>query len=481
MADLLGAANRVPGYDSANNNRTLPTATRPGEAQIQNIPDPTKVGRPDARTDQQGANELLQSNTFRYDSNLQTFLQQLRDAPELTAMFAKAVLWMKGLASTPGLTEGIAKELSQMMQMLKMDAKGLEEFFLGQAQSNNRFGGALFLVLRQAYQQAPGEHVRQAILNFVKRYSDFSSSQHIGEQMLRQLRQMVDYMPKSWREKMGEFSAKLENGLQAGARGDVLKLMQREVVPYLATYVERSHDMGTLRDMLNLLTLNVARYENGAEDALLLSFRQLEGYGELLSGLNKLDDAAILKLLKENNFTKAVMADQFAQQLAHTASQALKGMYGNDAREAFQEIVRAILINESVYMPLNHMMLPLEWNGKMMYSEYWVDPDAQDDQDPSSNSQERGKIQFLFKIDIESLGFLEMTLAARQQQVDLNIYGPEKVAAHSAIIAEDIREILTSHELDGKNVRVLKADKPLTLTQVFPNLFEGKCSVNVKV
>lgn len=481
MADLLGAANRVPGYDSANNNHTLPTATRPGEAQIQNVPDPTRVGRPDARTDQQGSNQLLQSESFRYDSNLQTFLQQLRDAPELTAMMAKAVVWMRGIASTPGLKEGIANEIAQLMQMLKLDAKGLEEFFLNQAQSGNRFGGALFLVLRQAYQQAPGEHVRQAILNFVKRYSDFSSTQHIGEQMLRQLRQMVDYMPKSWREKMAEFSGKLENGLQAGARADVLKLMQREVVPYLATYVERSHDMGALRDMLNLLTLQVARYENGSEGAMLLAFRQLEGYGDLLSGLNQLDDAAILKLLRENNFTKAVQADSFAQQLAQTASQALKGAYGNDAREAFQEIVRAMLINESVYMPLKHMLLPLEWNGKMMYSEYWVDPDAQDEQGSSSNEQEDHKIQFLFKMDIESLGFMEMTLAARQQQVDLNIYGPDKVAAHSAIIAEDIREILASHQLTGKNVRVLKEEKPLTLTQVFPDLFEGKCSVNVKV
>ena len=49
MADLLGAANRVPGYDSANNNRALPTEMRPSQTQIQNVPDPTRVGRPDAK------------------------------------------------------------------------------------------------------------------------------------------------------------------------------------------------------------------------------------------------------------------------------------------------------------------------------------------------------------------------------------------------------------------------------------------------
>ena len=56
---------------------------------IQNIPDPSRVGRPDARTDQQGANDALNSGVLRYDSNLQFFLQQMRDMPELGAELSK--------------------------------------------------------------------------------------------------------------------------------------------------------------------------------------------------------------------------------------------------------------------------------------------------------------------------------------------------------------------------------------------------------
>ena len=78
--------------------------------------------------------------------------------------------------------------------------------------------------------------------------------------------------------------------------------------------------------------------------------------------LVELDDAALLRLLRENSFTRAVQEDQFAQRLAHTAAQALQGKYGADVREGFQELVRAFLLNESVFMPLNHMIIPLEWN-----------------------------------------------------------------------------------------------------------------------
>ena len=121
-----------------------------------------------------------------------------------------------------------------------------------------------------------------------------------------------------------------------------LPLLQGEIIPYLGSYVERTHDIGKLRTLIGLLMLDVARYENGGEEAPLAAFRQLSGYGEMLAGLNELDDAALLRLLRENSFTRAVQEDQFAQRLAHTAAQALQGKYGADVREGFQELVRAM-------------------------------------------------------------------------------------------------------------------------------------------
>lgn len=51
MPDILGATNPVPGYDKAAVNRNLPAS--PENTQIQNIPDPTRVGRTDGRTERQ--------------------------------------------------------------------------------------------------------------------------------------------------------------------------------------------------------------------------------------------------------------------------------------------------------------------------------------------------------------------------------------------------------------------------------------------
>ena len=63
----------------------------------------------------------------------------------------------------------------------------------------------------------------------------------------------------------------------------------------------------------------------------------------------------------------------------------------------------------------------------------------------------------------------------------LRIYGPDAVSDQSKIIAEDMKEILARHQLSGSNIQVSKLETPLALTQVFPNLFEGKRGVNVKI
>ena len=74
-----------------------------------------------------------------------------------------------------------------------------------------------------------------------------------------------------------------------------------------------------------------------------------------------------------------------------------------------------------------------------------------------------------------------MTLAAREGQVDLAVFGPDAVADHQDQIARDLKEILSDHGLDGRSVRVAKSQHPLAITEVFPDLFEGKRSVNVKI
>ena len=472
MPDLLGATNPVPGYDNTNINRNIPIS--PNNSQVQNVPDLTKVTGADHRTEQQDAG---QSGQIRYDSNFQGFIQQLRQTQDLSSTMAKLMM-REGTSVASGMSEGIAEEMAQALAMLKMDQGELLKFLSAQMKAGTRFGGALFALLRNAYARADAEGVRLDILNFLKSYSDFSSTAHIEGNLVRNLANMANAMPASWGDQLRTLLAQLENGIAAGDRQGNITLLEQQVFPLMSAYVSQTHDLGTPRELLSLLALDLARYENGAEDKLTEAFHQLAGYGTLKGMLGGIDDQALLRLLQNSQFAKNTSAAQFADHLAAAAARALRGEGSAEVQEIFRNLVRAMLVNESVYMPLNHFLIPMELDGRMLFSELWVDPDAEE---KKGGGQGEKCMKFLFKIDVQGLGFFDVILTNRERDVGVVVACPEGVAPFSKEIEQNISKILTRNELNPAAVSVRKMERPVTLTEVFPKIFEGKNSVNVKV
>ena len=230
MPDLLGATNPVPGYDKAAANRGAPVS--PERAQIQNVPDPSRVSRADNRAERQDSN-LQGDGRIRYDSNFQTFLQRLKETPGLAEGLTRIFSGREGVVVQSGMGEGIAVEMAKIMEMLHMDQQQLLRFLAGQFKAGTRFDGALFALLRNAYARAGADGVREDILQFLKSYSDFSSSSHIEGNLLRNLERMADAMPASWAERLRDMIAQLKNGIAAGDRQGNLQLLQRGVFPYM--------------------------------------------------------------------------------------------------------------------------------------------------------------------------------------------------------------------------------------------------------
>ena len=475
MADLLGATNPVPGYDNTITNRNIPVS--PDNTQIQNVPDPSRVTGADNRTEQQDSGQAG-AGQIRYDSNFQTFLQQLRRSPGATQSLS-SLLVREGTVVASGMSEGIAEEISQAMALLKMDQGELLQFLSAQMKAGTRFSGALFALLRNAYARAGSDGVRGDILEFLKSYSDYSSTAHIEGNLVRNLAGMADAMPASWGDKLRELLAQLENGIAAGDRRGNIALLQQEVFPFMSAYVSQTHDMGTPRELLSLLALDLARYENGSEDKLTEAFRQLAGYGTLKGMLGGIDDRALLKLLQGSQVSKDSPAAQFADHLAAAAARALRGEGSAEVQQTFRNLVSAMLINESVYMPLNHLLIPVELDGRKLFSELWVDADAEEKK--GGKGQGEKCMRFLFKLDVQDVGLFDVILTSREKEVDVAVACPPGVAPFSRQIEQAVSQILARNDLTPAGVSVRKMERPVTLTEVFPKIFEGKNSVNVKV
>jgi hypothetical protein len=274
---------------------------------------------------------------------------------------------------------------------------------------------------------------------------------------------------------------KLEQHFASADRAGAMKLLQGTILPFLAGYTEKTHDMGLPRSLISLLALDISRYENGSEEGLLQAFRQLGAHGTLrtrLSGL--ISDEALLRYIQNTDFVRGPQENHFANQLMATAMRALSGEAGVEKQEAFRQILSAFLINESVYMPLNHTIIPMNWNGKLMFSELWVDPDAEGNL-RKGGSEKDNTIRFLFKIDIQGLGFFDMVLGYRKDVVELLISCPEQVASHGTIVQRELVRILEENGLKSNGVQIQKMNRALTISAVFPKIFEGEKSINVKV
>ena len=473
MPDLLGVTNPVPGHDNTSINRNIPVS--PNNTQIQNVPDTTRVTSADNRTEQQDSGQT--GEQVRYDSNFQTFLQQLRQLQNGPQILAR-LLAGEGTVVSSGMSGGIAEELSQALELLKMDEGQLLQFLTEQTKAGTRFGGALFALLRNAYARADSVGVRADILSFLKSYSDWSSTTHLEGNLLRNLAGMADAMPASWGDKLRVLLAQLENGVAAGDRRGNISLIQQEVFPLMSSYVSQTHDLGTPRELLSLLALDLARYENGSEEKLTEMFHQLSGYGTLKGMLGGIDDKALLELL-ESSLPKESGATRFADHLAAAAGRALRGEGSAEVQETFRNLVSSILINESVYMPISHFLIPLEMDGRKLFSELWVDADAEE-KNGGRGGRDGKCMRFLFKIDVESLGLFDVILTSRDKEVEVAIACPERAAPFSREIEKTVSQILTRNELTPTGISVRRMERPVTLTQVFPKIFEGKNSVNVK-
>lgn len=475
MPDLLGITNPVPGYDNSSNNRN-PVAP-PTNPQIQNAPDPSRVMGPDGRTEQQDAG--AQFSEPRFDSNFQTFLQRLKETPDLTAILSRYFSGQTRTVVASGMSEGIAQQISKFMAMLQMDRTQFVRFVSEQFQTGTRFNGPLFGVLRSAYQKTDSEGMQTDILQFLKRYSNYSSTRHIEENLMRNLNQMARAVPASWGNRMMPLVVQFTNGIQAGNRAQNLKLLQGEILPFMSDYVGRTHDLGRARGLISLLALDIARYENGSEEKLLQAFEKLKNYAVLRDRFGNLDEQTLLRILYNTNFIQAEKENSFVNQLVDVTEQALRGMGGVEAQSTFQELISTILTNESVYMTVNHFIIPLEWNGKMMFSEVWIDPDAESERNKAGDSG--NTLRLLLKIDIQSLGFFDLVMSCQGTTVDLQIQCPEKVAPFTGVVEKSMKRILTENGLQARLVQVKKMEKPFVISEVFPKIFKGKDSVNVKV
>ncbi len=473
MPNISNVTNPVPGQEVS----SYRPSVSPNDTQIQNIPDPSRVGRSDARTEREDT--ATSSGAKRYDSNFQAFLNSLRDTGSISETLARFLISRPGVLVTSGMSAGISQEIAELLKMLKVDEKELAALLKGQLSASTRFGSELFQALRDALKQNSSASLQNDILQFLKKYNDFSSTPHIERNIQRLIKQMSWFMPERFSAPLNEQLSQLENLLSSGNRSGALKLLQNGIIPYMSNYVSQMHERGIARNLLGMLVLDIARFQNGSPDELLQSFYKLLGYTAIKNSLGNPDANEVLSMLQQNAANANSAPSPLPDLLAQITNRSMLGETNSDMKQSLKALVDSILLNQSVYMPLSHAILPVEMENRMMFSEIWVDPD---DTNNSSGSKVQRSMRLLLKFDIQDLGLFDLIITYREDDtVDLAINCPPNLSEFSKIFEEKLSELATKDGLKASNIKASPMIKPLTISEVFPKIFERKDSINVSI
>lgn len=471
MTNILNVTQPFIGQEG-NLNRVKPQNPNDGIDMIRQITNPSKVTRPH----DQNVYQDRQANHYskHLESNFDKFLQTMRNAPGLTETYTEIFFSKMGNVVNSGISENFTQEIAKYMELIKMSDAELLDMLKGQQGQNLKFSGPFFDLLRQLVNSNVTNDLKISILDFLRKYDSMTSSDHIFNNILASLKNISARIPQSVNTQLNELIAQLSSNEWMGNNSKNLEALKNEIIPFLSRYIAITKDLGVVRNLIASLTLNVARYESGTKDSFMQSLRALTSYseiGNLLQGVGAEELAARFMASGKNE------GNPLVDQLINIIAKGMNSEAGYQNKAVFHNLVSSVLINESVYMPLLHYMLPANVNGTMFFSELWIDPNAEGEK--GQKDEEGRAIKLLIKFDIRGVGFFETIILAQNGKVDMELYYPEKYASKELEIKDAMTQIMAQNSLSFRSLLMARCETPKSISEVFPKIYERRNAINV--
>ncbi len=477
MANILQVT--TPNLNAENRNILNTQDPRQGANQaVRNPVDPTRVVRADGRDGQQAGNTTKDAafNVIEYESNYGAFIKKLGEDGQLANALER--LLFAGAAGLQGAEKAeVGALIEKFLMSVRMDSpQELLEFMQGQNDLQARFGGAFFDKLRAMMAQNGSDSLKEAALYFLKGYNDYSSGAHLLQQMRTLMGDIELLLLRSYQNEFRELADSMDWNAANGDTALNAAILNSRLIPFLSSYISRVHDFGAVRDAAMLLIFHAVRYEGGNEDYLRKLFENMmnnRDFGRLFKG----DPQAELEnLLRDGAKDAPRPMSDFADGLANLLLKGANGRAGLENVQQFYSIMNGLLVNESVYMPLLHLVIPFQYEEHDVVSEMWVDPDAKKDSEDESR-----KIKVFLKFDIQNLGKFELTMILQDHETRMHLLVPPNLAKQNKKIETAVGEILNKNGIRFSQLMVRERLRDRRVDEVFPEIREKERTINVRI
>ena len=311
-------------------------------------------------------------------------------------------------------------------------------------------------------------------MEFLRAYNDFSAGRHLLGQMRSLSETLSSMLIPSVREEFGKLLQEMDWAAENGQTEKNVSVLYGKLIPFLSRYVARTHDYGGVRSMAMLLIFRGVQYENGEEKNLTRLFERMAVNREFARFFPEEPTALLESLLRGDRSQSREFADAFSTML-------LRGMNGEAGLEQvqpFYQLLNGLLLNESVYLPLMHLLLPFQYEDREVMSEMWIDPDAE-----KRGEEEAGgrKIKFLLRFDIQETGSFEMAVSVQERKVKMGLSVPPALMDQKQEIQKKMTEIFRNNGMEINQLFVKEKRGEARLEEVFPEILRKEKAINVRV
>ncbi len=410
-----------------------------------------------------------------FGSNYAAFLSLMQESMELPDELAQILTFAGKENLSPDGAE-LASLLQELKGAITQDSpEKLASFLQQQTAAQARFQGPLFDAVRTVLGEHPRGPFSGDALQFLKCYNDYSSGGHLLRQMQtigEDLSRMVS------RPVQGELNAILEQidwNAGLGETGKNTEIINSRLIPFLAEYISRTHDYGPTRTAAVLFSLYAVRYENGDTERLRRAYAQIKENAAFQTKLGEDSDQALQKAIASAR-DKQDRAGDLPELFGKLLQKGTEKENGTGAPNPYSDVMKSMLANESVYLPLLHAVIPFRFQNTDAVTEMWVDPNA-----GNGNAEDEGSARLFLKFRIQGLGEFEMVTRWKKQDVEMQLFMPPAVAARPETVAGEVTRIVERNGLHLSGLSVAAKQRSLTLSEVFPAMREKGKGVNVRV
>lgn len=473
MSNILQVTDPSTYIDNRNVHTGQEQQSALNSSQIQNPSDPSRVVRADGQKSGTAGDQENESgfSIRNYNGNYTDFLQKLGQENEIKDSLGR-ILFRDGAFIAKG-DEDLGKMVQQLLDSARFEDPGQLLDFL-KMQGQTKFSGTFFENLRTLLQQEGNRGLQETALKFLQVFNNYSSGEHLLGQMKELTDEIKGMLYTSARQEYASILDQLDWKAENGETKENAQVLFQKLVPFLSKYISRTHDYGSVRSSVIQLILYGARYENGSSVLLRSLFEQMAANRDFKRFFETEPEELYAVLTGSEGKKGNIYGDIFGALVERGA----KGEAGLEQVQDFYQLMRGMLVNESVYMPVNHFILPFQYQGKEAVSEFWIDPDAEKKEEEKDGGR---KIRLLVDFEIRGLGDFQLLADLQDHKISMELGIPKNLSAGAGEIQAKLQEICARNGMRVKMMQVQERKVHYRLLDVFPKIRKKENGINVSV